>query len=1429
MLDSHRASGRTGTPVRGAAWIQVVVLLATLAMPAGATGPGEIPFQRITLADGLSQETIYSIFQDREGFMWFGTLEGLNRFDGKSFEIFTHDEDDPGSLSHDWVRAVMQDRDGVLWVGTDGGLNRFDPASATFVSFRHDPTDPASLSDDQIRVLLETSDGTLWIGTEGGGLNRFDRATQTFSSFVHDPSNPASLSHNRVSSLSEDRQGGLWVGTDGGGLNRLDLGSGSLARNRHDPTTATSLSSDRVRSVFEDSTGALWVGTYDAGLNRLDRSTGHFEHFRHDPADVDSLGADRVRGIYEDTRGRLWIATNGGLNLRVPSEGGFHRYRNDPMDARSLSDDWVISIFEDRGGVLWIGTYGGLNRWNLAAGTFPRFQAASETSQGLSHSGVNAIHADVDGSLWVGTYGGLNHYDPARQTVRHFRHRPEEPNGLPDDRVMSLLVDSRGELWLGTMTGGLARFDRASGTFESFSNRPSDPNSLSANGVTCLAEDGRGTLWVGTYRGGLNSFDRSTGRFIRYRHDPLNSHSLSSDRVEALYADRSGVLWVGTNGGLNRLDLRTGRFSNYRNEPEDPHSLSSDTVWSILEDERGTLWIGTQDGGLNRWGAADRAAYRPVFEHYKKKDGLLSNLIYGVLADRQGSLWLSSNRGLSRFDPDTETFRHYDLSHGLQSLEFNGGAYHRSASDEMFFGGPDGFNAFFPERLPGNAHVPPVVITRLLKFNKPFDLGRPIAEIDEVELGFRDSVVAFDFAALDYTAPEKNRYMHMLEGFDEDWVDSGELRRATYTNLDPGEYVFRVKASNNEGMWNEEGASLKLAVAPPPWASWWAYALYGLTLVGAFVSHSRSQAKKRERAVELETTNRSLEQEIRERQKAESSLRKLSSAVEQSPASVMITDPLGRIEYVNPKFEEITGYTPAEVMGRLPTVLESVYSSREEFADIWRAVRAGNEWRGELHSRKKNGELFWEYASVSPIKAEDGAVTHVLAANEDITVRKEYEEKLLFKEHFDDLTKLPNRTLAFDRLGRAIVQRRAQGVVVAVICVDLDNFKIVNDTLGHATGDELLKETARRLEAACRDTDSVARLSGDEFLMILPDLGSVVEAEVAVARIMTSFKTPFNLEGRDIFITASVGIAAAPVDGDDPHILLRNADAAMHNAKEAGRASYRFFTPELNAQAGRRLVLEVNLRQALENNDELDLAYQPIVDTASAEVVGFEALLRWRDPELGPIAPGELVPIAEETGMIVALGKRVLEIACAQIQEWRTATDLPLRVAVNVSSRQFQENDLVRQVSQALRETGLPAEYLELELTESLLLEDSEKILETLRSLSELGVRLSLDDFGSGYSALSYLKRYPFDALKIDRAFIAGVAHAEDDAALVRAIIAMAQALGLEVVAEGVETREQLDFLRSTGCELVQGFYLRPPVGVEAMSEILKRQTAIPA
>jgi diguanylate cyclase (GGDEF)-like protein len=840
------------------------VLLSTWAGTLSADPARYVRFTNLSLEQGLSQSAVSCIVQDHRGYMWFGTQDGLNRWDGSTFTVFKNDPQNPDSLSGNAIWALHEDGDGSLWIGTDGGgLARLSLVTNAFSALRNDPANSASLSSNRIRAIASTPDGALWVGTDGGGVNRLDRKTGALTRFLHDPSKPDSLANDRIRALAVDAKGTLFIGTQEG-LDRLDPGRAGFFHYRNDASKADTLGDDRIRSLLAARDGAIWVGGYEKGLDRLDPSSGSFSHFRNDPANDGSLSQNTVWSLLEDSEGTLWVGTNGGLNSLRPGGSSFARYVHQPTDPTSLANDRVLSLFQDRGGVLWIGAQGGgLDKWNPLTGAFVLFKSDPSAGSALSNDYVQAFATAPDGTLFVGTWGGLNVLDPARRTVRVFRHDPKNPASLADDRVTTLARASDGRIWVGALQAGLDRFDPARGTFTHFRHETAKPGSLSGNGVTSLLVDQEGALWVGVIGGGLNRLQPATETFVRYRHDPAAPASLSDDNVLAVAEDSTGTLWVGTeHGGLNRFDRSSGGFAHYRNDPARADSLAPGIVFCVHEDRKGTLWVGTQGGGLSGWSLEDRKANRPVFRRYGEKDGLPNDTIYGILEDEKSTLWLSTNRGLSNFDPAARTFRNFDQSYGLQSNEFNFGASHRSASGEMFFGGVNGFNAFFPARIRRNAYVPPVLLTGFYRLMKPVRLPRDVSETAEVRLTYKDYVVSFEFAALDFTAPAKNRYAYKLEGFDRDWVDSGTSRRATYTNLPAGKYVFRVKGSNSDGVWNEAGASLGVIVTPPPWKSRWAFLLYGLAILAVIASFVRRSRKELEREAER---GRLLEVEVQKR------------------------------------------------------------------------------------------------------------------------------------------------------------------------------------------------------------------------------------------------------------------------------------------------------------------------------------------------------------------------------------------------------------------------------------------------------------------------------------------------------------------------------------------------------------------------------------
>ncbi|MCT0252455.1 MULTISPECIES: EAL domain-containing protein [unclassified Synechocystis] len=568
--------------------------------------------------------------------------------------------------------------------------------------------------------------------------------------------------------------------------------------------------------------------------------------------------------------------------------------------------------------------------------------------------------------------------------------------------------------------------------------------------------------------------------------------------------------------------------------------------------------------------------------------------------------------------------------------------------------------------------------------------------------------------------------------------------------------------------------------------------------------------------------------DITERRKAEKQLKILSQACEQSPASIVITDVEGNITYVNPKFEEISGYSMEEVLGCNPRILKSGDKTKDDYEFMWHTLAAGRNWHGEFHNRRKNGELYWERASISAICDQQGIITHYVAVKEDITKEKQQTAALFHQAHYDHLTGLPNRILAKDRLQQAIESALRHKHLVGLMFLDLDNFKKVNDTLGHDGGDQLLVEVSERLQRALRQTDTVARLGGDEFLIILDQVSHSRKLMAIAQRLLGVMRQPVNLQGTEFFVHGSIGITVFPDDGLQANVLLRNADTAMYAAKVAGRNMFRFFTPHMNQAAQKRMAMESELRQAL-SSQEFKIFYQPIVNLESGKIVGAEALMRWHNQHLGLVPPDQFIPMAEEVGLIVELGEWLLDHVCRQVAHWHVLLDDEFFwLSVNVSPRQLKDSYFTTILREFLQRYQVRPEWLELEITENLILEENSDLLKNLSDLEQENIALSLDDFGTGYSSLNYLRKFNFNSLKIDRCFVELLPQDNNTGGLVRAIIAMAHHLGLKVIAEGIETSAQWNFLRAEGCDYGQGYLFSPAIAVEEWESLWQKQPFSP-
>jgi PAS domain S-box-containing protein len=917
-------------------------------------------FRHISIKDGLSQSTVKCSILDSRGLMWFGTEDGLNRYDGYKFTIYTFRPGVADSLSSSYIYTLFVDSTGQLWVGTREGLNKFNPQSNNFTVFRKSI---GSLSGHEVMAICEDSDGFLWLATSDGGLNRFDREKETFTVYRTAVDSIGSLPSNNLTTVFCDSSGVLWVGTRNSGFARFHPKTDTFTSYRHIAGEPGGLSHNEVLSITEGPEGDLWVGTRN-GLNRFNDKTGSFTHFKTNPNDKTSISNNVINTLHETPSGVLLIGTENGLNRFNPVDKNFTVIRNNSEDSTSLSNNLIWSIYEDPYNVLWIGTDGGgINNYAPGRFKFSLFRYNPRNpNYSLMGKFVYTLHEDREDNIWVGTDLGLNKYRRETGKYTHYTHNPNDPQSLSNEYVFALFEDKQGNFWVGTWGGGLNKLDRKTGKFKHYLPDPNNLSSISHDVIRVIYEGREGGLWIGTEGGGINRFDRETERFIHYHGVNDNHTSLSNNYITSITEDARGLLWIGTNVGLNRFNRETQQFTRYLGNPEEPRSISNSSVASVFSSSDGVLWIGTFGGGLNQYDSVS-----DTFLSYTKKDGLPNDVIYGILEDNRGNLWLSTNNGLSMFNPESKTFRNYYERDGLQSNEFNQSAYFKCRNGQLMFGGLAGFNLFHPNEIRKNIHVPPIIITDFKVFNESIKAGpnsllkKSIIETQKIKLSHRDYVFSFEFAALDYYYPPANKYAYMMEGIDKDWNLSGTRRFAAYTTLPSGNYVFKVKGSNNDAVWNEEPTSIRIIITPPIWQAWWfrIFAAAALVLLVLVVFRIRTHnIRKRNRL--LEEINLKLNREVTDRKVAEENLKKsehrIRSFLQTASEGFLEVDTDGCIIDVNPEMCDILGRQRENIIGSL------IF----EFVD----AKGSETIRNELKLRRRGKRSSYELTMLQPDKTE---------------------------------------------------------------------------------------------------------------------------------------------------------------------------------------------------------------------------------------------------------------------------------------------------------------------------------------------------------------------------------------------------------------------------------------------------------------------------
>jgi len=937
-------------------------------------------FDHLSMRQGLSHSAVVSITQDRLGFVWVGTNEGLNRYDGHRFVRYFHDPDDPSTISHDFIYVVRELSDGSLLIGTDRGLNQYDQSSDSFTMINIDVEDrESSGSHNQVKAIYEDDRGRLWIGTgEGVVLIEGDERRH----FHHDPLDPRSISPGPVRAIAQTEGGELWFGTEGGGLARLDSELTSFSR-YYSGVEPESLPDNTVRDLEIDGYGRLWISTFNGGVVILDPETNEMAR-----PDATSLNGNpkalRSRALFRDSENRIWIGTDAGVFMADPTLLTQKQYSHVDSDPGSLSDNLVTDVYEDSSGVLWFATYNGISKWNTKAPNFSLYRVDKTTNGGLVGDSITAF-TETDSRIYVGTMQGLTVYEKAKDL-----YAPSSIE-MDDSRVMALNVDKEGALWIGTMTGGLTVMS-SDGTQRIYQTKSADPGSLASNQVSSITTDSQNRTWIGMYGAGVD-LHTNEGRFIHFGIDKIPDL-----KVIALEEDYRGRIWVGTNGGgVAVIDVERDSIVELRHRIGVSDSLSSDNVVALTSSATG-MWIGTRDAGLNFFSYETSKISR-----ISKAQGLASVAAYGIQIDDEGKAWVSGGKGISVIK-DLQVIASYDKTHGLQADDFNSGASFKTSDGTMLFGGNEGFNAFDPSKIAPDDTPPKIAITGFKKLNEPVLFSQHIDEAGKLEIEHSDYVIEFAYGAMDYAAPHRNQYKYMLRGFDPDWVDAGNTRNVTYTNLDPGTYQFKVQGTNHDGVWSPEIAEVSLIVKPPLWLTWWAYALYALAFCLATYYAFVLNSNRLKRVAEKRYNER---------------LQLYIESLEEASDSILIADAAGTLLYANNTIAEGLKKPSSEVIGS--SIWDVLFDDAADVEVARESLVRSNRYHGEISFGSPDDNPVTHEVTIAAVRQASRNELAYVGISRDVTERKVAETQLeAYRKNLEELVE--ERT---ERLVEEIAENKA--------------------------------------------------------------------------------------------------------------------------------------------------------------------------------------------------------------------------------------------------------------------------------------------------------------------------------------------------------------------------------------------------------------------
>jgi diguanylate cyclase (GGDEF)-like protein/PAS domain S-box-containing protein len=1451
-----------------------------------------LKFKHLLTTDGLSQNNVFDIAQDLNGFIWIATEDGLNKYDGKNFVHYRNNLEDPNSIANNFIRKVFIDKDGVLWVGTTKGLSKYNVLLDNFENYYHQEGNNESLKDDMIWDIYQDKTSNIWVSTTNG-IHKFNEANNHFKQIkIHGLENEL----KEIKTIYQDLKGNFWFGSYANGIflvnENLNYSASLQKKNNKFHITIPANSLFDIKEIK----GNYWLAT-DDGIYVLDENYNLIDTYNTSHP-TNKIISNKIRSIELSEDSTVWVGTENGLNIIDLNSTVITTYQKN-QEGSSLSENKIHSIIKGMTGNLWLATYGkGINVFFNDSLHFKHY------SNGIMSGYIDLLAETTDGKVWRNDYNSGINYITNTTLGNHIK-------AIEGKGIYHFAADNMNNLWIYTLSDELFIYD----VYSQKSRKIKDWETESLYGRGYPFQIFNNKVWFIDINGKLSSYEVATDKFHRYDTD-------DNKRLKTFDIDiQNNTIWAtSTSNQLVSLELSTIKNSfNYYNIDGIKH-LSSIEITSIKVSDS-WVWLTSEQGIL----LYDKN--KQLTSYFNRSNTLLNNSIQSVLLDNKENAWFTTNGAISFINPEILQVKNFGRDLHLSDIEFLEFSALRTNNNEFYFGSRKGVYKFSPQKI---VQITQILnspkLTNLLIANKKinvndekgpsskgeFSLSKQLSQLKNITLKHEQSPFTIEFISPNAKYPDQIGYRYRLLNLEENWIDAGNNNyRATYTNLSHGDYNFEVEAYDLLGTVPNQKTTLNIHILAPWWLSKIAISLYTLLcfLVIAYVvqqmRHKRLyhlQIQKSEERLKLslwgsgdemwdwniitgkiyrsniwgilefpqdgkrnvgsdktninehdiarvrdaindhfdndtdhfEATYRVKNKDdkwiwvldrgkIVERdekgtptrmtgtlkdisriKKADERLKLFAKCIENISDAVVIYDRAFNIVDVNKSYQRITQKTRKEMLG---ITLDFAQYPKSFTKDVKKHLITKGSWHDEIESKRDNGEEYLTDLNIDVILDENKSISHFVGVFSDITKRKETEAELRKLANSDTLTGLPNRSY-FQANQTLLVNKKAPH---ALLVFDLDNFKKINDSMGHEVGDVLLCQVAKRMQAVGRKQDTVYRLGGDEFSIIIENTNDIHTITSIAKDVLTTIAQPLKLRNQEVVLFSSLGIVLYPEDGISPQELLKNADTAMYHAKNNGGNKYQFFSDSMNKAAVKRLQVESLIRHGLKE-DSFSVFYQPKIEISTGKVAGMEALVRFETPKKGIISPITFIPISEETGQIIDIGEVVLRKSCFATKKWVDAGLFTGRVAVNLSAVQFTQPNLVGMIADILKESQLPAKYLELEITEGTVMDSPQKAIDIMLQIRAMGIHLSLDDFGTGYSSLAYLKKFPLNTLKIDKAFVDDIEESEQGRNMVATIVTIAHNLGMQVVAEGVETNQQLNFLSGLRCEQLQGYLYSKPL-----------------